>query len=615
MLRAPATPVRSRALRSLRAPRRFALTVLVLVGLLAPSTVSAAATSLPEIWFPVEINDDVRWSDTYGAPRSSGRTHKGVDLMAPQMTPVYAVQSGYIARAYGGDSRECLDGARCSSYGILLYADDGRSYFYLHMNNDTPGRPNGCDNAGGAEHAYSPRLAQVIRDRGTMEPLPARWDPQDVVRVERGELLGWTGSSGNAGCAVDHIHFESWQDHVFRSANDPAKDNPTPQVDAAFDADRFWGPAGPFRPVESQRLSGPTRIDTAIAVARKAWETSKVAVIAPAEVYPEALVSSSLAAWLDGPVLLAYGHPDPAGAPIAPALVEELARLRVQDIVVVGSGKNLFEGFEDALAEATGIDPERIRRIGGVDRYDLAATIASEILTYQGWPAPEAASQGEDGAASETVLEAILGPNDEEPPADPPTLSPILALGEHEVASRGWPDALASATLAAAQRVPVLLTRPDDLPAATKKILQHDGIAEVRIVGGTAAVSQEVEDEINALERTTRRLSGPDRYATALAVGDELLASGFTLTKVHFATGRNFPDAMAAGAAIARQGTLMVMVDGKATANSPVVLDWLRRNEASIEEVVAIGGRAVITDNALRRLATHANWPADSSNS
>ncbi len=601
----------------MRAPRRFLLSFLLAFGFLAPTAMSAMAQELPDIWFPIEINDDVRWSDTYGAPRSSGRTHKGVDLMAPQMTPVYAVQSGYIARAYGGDSKECFGGTRCSSYGFLLYADDGRSYFYLHMNNDTPGRPNGCDTTGGPENAFSPRLVEILKQRGTLEPLPARWDPQDVVRVEKAELLGYTGSSGNAGCKVDHIHFESWQDHVFRSSNDPAKDNPTPQVDAAFDNDRFWGPEGPVQPVASERLAGPSRIETAIAVSAGSWESAKTAVIAPAEVYPEALVSSSLAAWVDGPVLLAKGHPSAGGDAVAPAVVTELQRLGVVNVVVVASKGNLYDGFEDALAKASGIDRDKIRRVSGNDRYELAATIAHEILRYQGWPEPAAAASKDGPTPEESgagMLEDILGPNDEEATESPESISPILALGEHEVVARGWPDALASATLAAAQRVPVLLTRGGDLPDATREIMEHEGIAEVRIVGGTAAVSQEVEDEVKALGHVTRRLSGEDRYATALAVSEELIANGFSLARVHFATGRNFPDAMAAGAAIAKRGSLLVMVDGKATANSPAVLDWLRHNEAAIDEVVAIGGRAVITDNALRRLAVHANWAQDPHN-
>lgn len=583
-------------------PTRLLLALLLVVGTLTTTVGTAAAT--PEIWFPVQVDDQIAYSDTWGHPRSGGRTHKGVDIMTPQMQPTYAAASGWIRRAYGGDDRSCLDGGHCTSYGLLLHGDDGRSYFYLHLNDDTPGRPNGCDHRGGAENAFSPRLVQVLRDRGTLEPLPARWDPKDVVRVEQGELLGYIGSSGNAGCGVDHLHFETWAGHDFKSANDPSKDNPYPMVRAAHEAGRFWDQYGPIDPVETERLAGEDRIRTAIAISAEAFRSSRYAVIAPAESYAEALVSAPLAASLQAPVLLHWGRTkDDGTVTIDPALVEELDRLGTRDVLVLSSGDAMSPAFDDALAEAADLDRDRIVRFGGTDRYDLSVQVAEELLRHHGWPTePEA--EEEPG-----LLDQLLGPADEGEDVVPTEVSPILALGEHPVADRGWPDALAAATLAAAERSPILLTRPDALPEAAHDLLAHEGVGEVRIVGGTAAIAQAVEDRLNEDGHETRRLAGENRYETALAIAGELQDLGHDIDDVFVATGENFPDAMAAGAAVAAQKGILLLVHGEVAEASPSVLSWLRAEHDEVAELTAIGGPRAISDRVLTVAAIHANWP------
>jgi murein DD-endopeptidase MepM/ murein hydrolase activator NlpD len=97
------------------------------------------------------------FTDTYGAARSGGRSHKGTDLLAPYGSPVYAVADGRIRDAYS------------SNGGISLYldADNGETYFYAHNS------------------------ANVVKSG----------------RVEAGQLIARVGSTGNAG-GTNHVHFE-----------------------------------------------------------------------------------------------------------------------------------------------------------------------------------------------------------------------------------------------------------------------------------------------------------------------------------------------------------------------------------------------------------------------
>ena len=60
------------------------------------------------------------------------------------------------------------------------------------------------------------------------------------------------------------------------------------------------------------------------------------------------------------------------------------------------------------------------------------------------------------------------------------------------------------------------------------------------------------------------------------------------------ATGRAFPDALAAGAAAARSGAVLLLVDGADLASSPEPLRWLTERPA-LRDVVLVGGTNTIS--------------------
>ena len=197
---------------------------------LASAAAHAAAAEPGTIFFPIQAVESLAYVDSYGDPRGGGRSHLGVDLMAAQMTPVFAAEAGEVF-----DYEDGCDAAGCRYY-LLLRGDDGRMYFYVHLNEDTPGRPAGCDHAGGIENAYAPRLHEAWRN-GELRGL----------EVERGEHLGYVGSSGNAPCRVDHLHFEAWEGSDWSTHRSGSLD-PHPIVRAAHEAGHVHGPewsAGP----------------------------------------------------------------------------------------------------------------------------------------------------------------------------------------------------------------------------------------------------------------------------------------------------------------------------------------------------------------------------------
>jgi murein DD-endopeptidase MepM/ murein hydrolase activator NlpD len=115
------------------------------------------------------------YGDSWGAPRSGGRSHEGVDMLAPMGTPIYAVVGGSV------NFKQNRLGGNAAS----LSGDNGNRYYYAHL-------------AG---------YEGVSR------------------RVEQGEVIGYNGDTGNA-TGTPHLHFEVHPGGGLAV-------NPTPSVRAA----------------------------------------------------------------------------------------------------------------------------------------------------------------------------------------------------------------------------------------------------------------------------------------------------------------------------------------------------------------------------------------------
>ena len=152
-----------------------------------------------------------------------------------------------------------------------------------------------------------------------------------------------------------------------------------------------------------------------------------------------------------------------------------------------------------------------------------------------------------------------------------------------------FPDALAAASAAALAGGPLLLTPPARLPEAVFDELQRLNPAHIMLIGGTGAVGAAVQRTLEDIAETTR-LSGPDRYSTGLAI----IRSAFT-TADHaiVATGRTFPDALAATGAAGARSAPVILVDGTKPTASAAMLAELRRLRVS--SVSIAGGDGAVS--------------------
>jgi YVTN family beta-propeller protein len=154
-----------------------------------------------------------------------------------------------------------------------------------------------------------------------------------------------------------------------------------------------------------------------------------------------------------------------------------------------------------------------------------------------------------------------------------------------------YPDALAVGPVAASKQGPLLLTARDSLPSVVAAEISRLNPAKIVIVGGVGAVSSAVESQLAALQPDVTRLQGGDRYATGRAVVEFGYPSA---GEVWIATGRNFPDALSAGAAGAGTGYPVLLVDGSAATLDSATLDTLT-TLAPLRIKIAGGTSAVST--------------------
>ena len=298
---------------------------------------------------------------------------------------------------------------------------------------------------------------------------------------------------------------------------------------------------GPVR-----RVSGPSRIDTAAAVAREAYEEASSVVVARADVYADALAGAPLAHKLSAPLLLSDS------AALSGAARTEVHRLGATSAVLLGGEAALSPQVEADLRDA-GVT--EITRVSGPDRFATSAAIAMRV-----------------GGTHAYVAKGI--------DADP---------------RQGFADALAAAPLAAAAGRPILLTTTDSLPDATAAAVEALGVDAVTILGGRGAVSDEVEQELRATGVQTGRLAGATRYDTAAAVAAAAVAAGADPARPWVATGEAFPDALSAGPATAADGGVLVLVHGGDLASSPATRAFLAEHAANTEVLRIVGGRQAIT--------------------
>lgn len=164
-----------------------------------------------------------------------------------------------------------------------------------------------------------------------------------------------------------------------------------------------------------------------------------------------------------------------------------------------------------------------------------------------------------------------------------------------------FPDALSASAAAALLGGPLLLTPAASVPANVLNELIRLQPAQIYAIGSTGAISTTAFNQLNAVAPTTR-LGGADRYSTGL----NIVNTAFTSSSTAFiATGRNYPDALAATGAAGKLHAPIILVDGQAGTVPAAVLQTLTRLGVSS---VAIAGGSSVVSTGIQQQLTNAGY-------
>ena len=161
-----------------------------------------------------------------------------------------------------------------------------------------------------------------------------------------------------------------------------------------------------------------------------------------------------------------------------------------------------------------------------------------------------------------------------------------------------YADALAGTPLAVAKDAPLLLTdtaRVDPRVADEIARLLDPG-GTVYVLGGPAALSEDVEAEVVDLGFVVERFAGATRYDTAVQIAEDGLGAPGT---VLLTTGQGFADGLTAGTAAATVGGAVLLTDGDRLPAATAA--YLDRHQVSTR--YAVGGPAVAADPAATAIA------------
>ena len=272
------------------------------------------------------------------------------------------------------------------------------------------------------------------------------------------------------------------------------------------------------------------------------------AILASNQNFPDSLAAGALAYKLGVPILLT------PPSYLMQETINTINELNVNTVIVLGGTTAISEVVVRGLKNAG----KNIIRLKGTDRFSTAV----EVNDY------------------------------------------IAKKGDTVIISNGlnFPDALSVSSFSASNQIPIVFVEKDRIPQSTMDFLNKYDFSSSIVIGGTGVISDNVVKNLpNPI-----RISGKDRYETNLKVID-YFTQQTSINGFLFATGRNFPDALAGGPLSAKINYPLVLVDGenlpsaiKTYVDEKVKEEYI--NDGEFLEMNTLGGKKAITPKLVWQL-------------
>lgn len=288
--------------------------------------------------------------------------------------------------------------------------------------------------------------------------------------------------------------------------------------------------------VKDARIAGTDRVLTALEVSKAMFaegQTSDYAILVSGANTADALAAGPLAIEHKAPILLATDKKE---------LGEEIARLKVKNLIIIGGENSVAKSFETAFE---GVE---VTRLAGANRYETSVKVAEDLVAKFDY----------DKAT--------------------------LANGINSV------DALTAANLAQENSSALLLTPAEDLTDEVKAFIAKEEIKSLSVVGGENSVNEKALEAAGDKYETSSRIAGANRYETAIKLAEALDKDP---SKVVVVSGENakLVDALAAAPFAAdMDATIVLTSQDKLPAETAAYLE-----KDSLDAFRVIGGENTVS--------------------
>lgn len=294
-----------------------------------------------------------------------------------------------------------------------------------------------------------------------------------------------------------------------------------------------------------QRISGESRVQTAIEVSKKMFKegTNKV-VLANQNNYSDVLTAAPFAKANNASLLYISSNS------ISKEVMSEIARLKAKEITIIGGEKSVDEGLKKELEKRN----FKVDRLSGADRYKTSAQIAAKLI---------------DGKT--TTLEIASGEN--------------------------YADALSLNNAAEKDKAPILLVRVNVIDKSVEDVIKSSKASLINIAGGEKSVSENTKANIKKISNATvNRMGGADRYETSILLAKYSGAKEVVVV----ASGENFADALVAAPFSAKQkGAILLTNKEKLGQKTEQFIKDTKFNKSYV-----IGGEKSVSEDVINQLTS-----------
>ena len=227
--------------------------------------------------------------------------------------------------------------------------------------------------------------------------------------------------------------------------------------------------------------------------------------------------------------------------------------------------------FVDVIKHVLKDTPANTVVSAGLDRYETAVE-----MSKQGWTGNKPLNNG--------AVVLVSGANDKL--VDGLTATPLAATLNNNAGA------------------PVLLTKKDSIPTEVIDEIERLGAKTVYIVGGTSAVSEEVEKTLEkTYKMTVNRIEGEDRYQTSIAVAEEMM-NGNKYDDVFVVGGKGEADALSASAVAAmKKSPILLTQAGQLNKDVKHFIDKNVTDNNDNTDVFVVGGTSSVATAVQNELA------------